>query len=156
MKEVMQLVWTGIWSWPGGSWSGIKRKKWRKWQKEVEKSSILISHEHAKNSHRRVNWNRTDFGCSSKGKKWKLISHDHAKISHSHAKCSKNAKLVLMHFPLRTIVRNCWSSCKITFFPDFFGEKASVRPLRWCQVSTWLWPINRNLIYSFEDFFTFF
>ena len=63
---------------------------------------------------------------------------------------------VLVHFPLRTIVRNCWSSCKITFFPDFFGEKASVRPLRWCQVSTWLWPINRNLIYSFEDFFTFF
>ena len=50
----------------------------------------------------------------------KLISHDHAKISHSHAKCSKKTKLVLMHSPLRTIVRTCWGSCETVFFfsPD--------------------------------------
>ena len=69
---------------------------------------------------------------------WKLISH-------SHAKCSRKAKLVLMHFPFRTIVRNC-------IFSRSLSEEASRRPLRWCQVSTWPWSINRNLIYSFEDF----
>ena len=84
-----------------------------------------------------------------KGKKWKLISHDHAKILHNHAKCSKKAKIVLMNFPLRTIMRNCWNSCKIAFFYRFLGEEAFERPFRWCQVSTWPWPINRNLIYSF-------
>ena len=31
----------------------------------------------------------------------------------------------------------------------FLGEEASEKPRRWCQVSTWSWPINRNLIYSF-------
>ena len=45
---------------------------------------------------------------------------------------------------LLELMRNC-------IFPYFFGEKASGRPLRWCQVSTWPWPINRNLIYSFWE-----
>ena len=81
---------------------------------------------------------------------WKLISHDHAKISHNHAKYSRKAKLVLMHFSLRTIVQNC------IFFPDFFVKKVFGRPLRWCQVSTWPWPINRNLIYSFKNFWCIF
>ena len=40
-------------------------------------------------------------------------------------------------------------------FSRFLGEEASRRPLRWCQVSTWPWPINRNLINSFKDFFIF-
>ena len=53
----------------------------------------------------------------------KLISHDHAKISHSHAKCSRKAKLVLMHFLLRTLTRNCWSSCEIASFPYFLMKK---------------------------------
>ena len=53
----------------------------------------------------------------------KLILHDHAKILHSHAKCSRKAKLVLMHFPLCTILQNFWSSCEIAFFPDFLVKK---------------------------------
>ena len=71
---------------------------------------------------------------------------------------------------IRTVLRNapgmrnwCWcifhfaQSCKIVrahaklYFSIFFGEEASKRPLRWCQVSTWPWPINRNLIYSFWE-----
>ena len=69
----------------------------------------------------------------------------------------------------RTVMRNaprrrkwCWwifhfaQSCEIVgahaklHFSRFLGEKASRRPLRWCQVSTWPWPINKNLIYSFR------
>ena len=84
-----------------------------------------------------------------KGKKWKLISHDHAKILHSHAKCSRKVKMVLINFPLRIIMRNC-------IFSRFLGEEASGRPLRWCQVSTWPWPINRNLIYSLKKTFRYF
>ena len=141
----MQSVWIGIWSWFGGSWSGIKRKKW---QKGVEKLCFSISHEHAENLHSHEKWNRKDFGCSSKRKSenWFRVN---VKISHNHAKCSKKAKIVLMNFPLRTIMRNCWNSCKIAFFYRFLGEEAFERPFRWCQVSTWPWPINRNLIYSF-------
>ena len=141
----MQSVWIGIWSWFGGSWSGIKMKKWEKLQKRVEKPCFSILHEHAKNSHNRVNWNRMDFGCNTPREKWKLISHDHVKILHSHAKRSKKTKMVLMDFPLRIIVRNC-------IFSRFLDEETSGRPLRWCQVPTWPWPINRNLIYSFKDF----
>ena len=69
----------------------------------------------------------------------KLISHDHVKISHSHAK-------------LLELVRKCWISLEMDILllnSIFLGEKAFRRPLRWCQVSTWPWPLNRNLIYSF-------
>ena len=37
-------------------------------------------------------------------------------------------------------------------FSRFLDEEASEKPLRWCQVSTWPWPINKNLIDSFKDF----
>ena len=47
-----------------------------------------------------------------KGEKWKLISH-------SHAKCSRKTKMVLMNFPLRTIMQNC------IFFLDFLVKKPS-------------------------------
>ena len=40
-------------------------------------------------------------------------------------------------------------------FSRFLDEEASERPLRWCQVSTWPWPINRNVIDSFKDFWYF-
>ena len=43
---------------------------------------------------------------------------------------------------LLELMRNC-------IFSKFLGEEAFEKPLRWCQVSTWLWFINRNLIYSF-------
>ena len=156
MMRKRQCTWTKLWSWIEGDGGWFKRKKWEKWQKEVGKSCFSISHEHAENSHNREKWNRMGFGCSTKRKKWKLISHDHAKFSHSHAKCSRKTKFVPMHFPFRTIMRNCWSSWEIVFFPDFLSEEASERPFRLCQVSTWPWPINKNLIYSFKDFFTFF
>ena len=62
-------------------------------------------------------------------------------------------KLLLLHFLVRTIKRNCWISCEMTILLlnfRFLREEASVRPLRWCQVSTWPWPINKNLIFSFR------
>ena len=55
-----------------------------------------------------------------------LISHDHA-------------KLILF-------VRNGWKSCEmLILLPNsrlLKGEN-SRRPLKWCQVSTWPWHINR-------------
>ena len=54
--------------------------------------------------------------ATTKWEKWKLISHNHAKRS-------KKTKMVLMDFPLRTIVRNCWSSCEIASFPYFLMKK---------------------------------
>ena len=44
---------------------------------------------------------------------------------------------------------------KLHFFSRFLGKEAFGRPLRLCQVPTWPWSINRNLIYSFEDFLHF-
>ena len=76
----------------------------------------------------------------------KLISHDLVKISHSHAK-------------LLELVRKCWISLEMDILllnSRFLGEKASRRPLRWCQVSTWPWPITRNFIFSFEETFRHF
>ena len=61
-------------------------------------------------------------------------------------------KLMLLYFLFCTIMRNCWTSCKMVILllnSRFLGEEASEKPRRWCQVSTWSWPINRNLIYSF-------
>ena len=141
----MQSVWIGIWSWIEGGRGGLKMKKWEKLQKGVEKTCFSISHDHAK-------WNRMGFGFSILREKWKSISHDHAKFSHSHAKRSKKTKIMLMDPPLRTIVRSCWGSCENVFSLYFLDEIDSRRPLRWCQVSTWPWPINRNLIDSFKDF----
>ena len=65
-------------------------------------------------------------------------------------------KLMLLYFLFCTIMRNCWTSCKMVILllnSRFLGEEASERPLRWCQVSTWPWPINDNLIFSFKELF---
>ena len=48
------------------------------------------------------------------------------------------------HAKLLRLVRKC-------IFPGFLDEEASGRPLRWCQVSSWPWPINRNVIDSFKE-----
>ena len=156
MKETMQSIWIGIWSWFGGSWSGIKRKKWEKLQRGFEKACFSISHDHAKFSHSHAKWNRRGVGCSILREKWKAISHDHEKFSHSHAKRFKKMKMKLMDFPLRTIMRDCWGLVRKCIFSRFLDEEASGRPLRWCQVSTWPWPINRNVIDSFKDFWYIF
>ena len=144
MKEAMQSVWIGIWSWFEGSWSGIKRKKWKKWQKRVEKLCFSISHEHAKNSHSRAKWTRKKFGYSSKGKlktdfAWPCEMLQEGEIGADAFSTSHNCVKLL------ELVQNC-------IFSRSLSEEASRRPLRWCQVSTWPWSINRNLIYSFEDF----
>ena len=58
-------------------------------------------------------------------------------------------------FLFHIIMRNCLSSCEMTILllnSRFLDEEASGRPLRWCQVSTWPWPINRNLIFSWKSF----
>ena len=41
-------------------------------------------------------------------------------------------------------------------FSIFLDEEVSERPLRWCQVSAWPWPINRKGIDSFKNFLIFF
>ena len=127
----MQSVCIGIWSWFGGSWSGIKRKKWKKWkkwQKELKNYVFLISHEHAENSHSRAKWTKREFGYSLKGKSENWFRMTMRKFR-SHAKCSRKTKMVLMNFPLRTIVRNCWSSCEITFFFSNFLVKKPPKDL---------------------------
>ena len=50
---------------------------------------------------------------------------------------------------LLRLVRKC-------IFSRFLNEEASGRPLRWCQVSSWPWPINRNMIDSFKKLFYIF
>ena len=107
------------------------------------------------------------------------VLHDCAKISHGHAKllftfplvcCNQNPffSFRMTMWKFRTGMQNapgmrnwCWcifhfaQSCEIVgacaklHFSRFLGEEVSEIPLGWCQVSTWTWPINRNLIYSF-------
>ena len=145
----MQSVWIGIWSLIEGGGDGLKMKKLEKLQGRVGKACFSISHSYAK-------WNRMGVGCSILREKWKEISHDHAKFSHSHVKRSRETKMKLMDFPLRTIMRNCWGLMRKCIFSKFLDEEASRRPLRWCQVSTWPWPINRNVIDSFRNFWYIF
>ena len=114
-----------------------------------------------------VMWNgpESNFGCSLKGNlkfdfAWPCenfsqscemlqegeIGVDAFSTSHNHAK-------------LLELVRNCWISCEMGILllnSIFLGEEASERPLRWCQVSTWPWLINRNLIYSVKKTFRYF
>ena len=144
MKEAMQSIWIGIWSWIEGGRGRLKMKKWEKLQRGVGKTCFSISHSHAK-------WIRVGLAGAHKGM-WKVITHDHAKFSHSHAKHSSKTKMQLMDFLPRIIMRNCWGSCENVFFSRFLDEEASGRPLKWCQVSFWPWPINRNMIDSFKNF----
>ena len=62
---------------------------------------------------------------------------------------AQSCEIVGAHAKLLELVRNC-------IFSKFLDEEASRRPFRWCQVSTWPWPINRHLIYSFMDFWYIF
>ena len=138
MKEVMQLVWTGLWSWLGGGWGGFKGKKLKK-----------ISHDHAK-------WTRRHFLLQIKGKSQSWFRMTMRKFRTVMQNAPKRWKLVLMHFWLRTNMGNCWSLCEMTMLllnSRFLGKEASRRPLRWGQVSNWPWPINRNLIFSWKEFF---
>ena len=125
-----------------------KERNGRNDKKELKKLCFSISHEHAKNLHSHMKWNKKDFGCSSKGK-------------------SENWFCMTMR-KFRTVMRNapgrrkwCWwifhfaQSCEICIFSRFLGEKASERPLRWCQVSTWPWPKIETWFTHFGDFYTF-
>ena len=123
-------------------------KKWEKLQRGVEKACFSISHSHVK-------WNRMGFGYSILREKWKSNfawpckifaqscetlqkdenNVDGSSTSHHHAK-------------LLGLVWKC-------IFSRFLDEEASERPLRWCQVSTRPWPINRNEIDSFKNFLIF-
>ena len=85
------------------------------------------------------------YGCSTKGNCEKVISH-------SHAKRSRRTKLKLLDSPLRTIMRDHLGLVRKCILSRFLDEEASGRPLKCCQVSFLLWPINRNGIYSFRDF----
>ena len=54
---------------------------------------------------------------------------------------------------------NWLSSCKMVVLllnSRFLNEEAFRRPLRWCQISTWHWPINRNLNISLRSFWILF
>ena len=98
MKEVMQLVWTWIWSWFGGGWSGIKRKK--KWQKGVEKPCFSISHEHAKNSHRRAKWTRRGFWLQLKrrSENWLRMTMQNFHTVMRNAPRRQNSCWCILHF----------------------------------------------------------
>ena len=116
--------------------------------KGVEKLCIFISRDHAK-------WTRRQFWLQLKGKSKSWFRMTMRKFHTIMRNAPRRQIWVLVHFPLRTIVRNCWSSCEIAFFSRFLGKEASERPLKWCQVFTWPWPINRNLIYLFWEKYTF-
>ena len=54
---------------------------------------------------------------------------------------------------------NWLSSCKMVVLllnSRFLNRQAFGRPLRWCQMSTWHWPINRNLNISLMSFWILF
>ena len=158
----MQLVWTEIWRWL--RW--IQKKE----MEEMTKRSWKIMYFHfawsCENFAQSCEMDQKAFLLQIKREISKLISHDLVKISHSHTKCSRKAKIGANAFltshnyaKLLDLMRNCWISCKMTILllnSKFLGEEASRRPLRWCQVSTWPWPINRNFIFSFEETFRHF
>ena len=128
-----QCTWIKIWSWIEGGWGGFKRKKWEKWQKGVEKLCFFISHSYAK-------WTIKQFWLQLKGKTKNWFRMTMQKFR-SHTKCFKNAKLVLMHFPFRTIVRNCWSLCEIAFFQISWWKSL--------QKTSWMMPsVHLNLTYK--------
>ena len=63
----MQLVWIGIWSWFGGDWSGFKRNKWKKWQKEVENYVFPFRMIMQNFCTVMRNGSKGNFSCNSKG-----------------------------------------------------------------------------------------
>ena len=86
-------------------------------------------------------------------------------ISHEHARWSKKPLLLLLlldwishdHLKLIVLVKNGRSSCEIMILMlnfRFVNLEGSKRPMRGCQVSTWPWPINRNLNFSCKSFLT--
>ena len=140
MMGKRQCTWTKLWSLIEGGWGGFKRKKWEKWQKGVE---IYVFPFRMNMGKIRIVLRNGPKGnlTATQRENWKLISHDHAKISHNHVKCSRKAKLVLMHFPLRTIVWNCWSLCEITFF--------QISWWRSLWKTSWMMPsVHLNLTYK--------
>ena len=148
------MVWTKLWSWIEGGGGGLKMKKWEKLQRGVEKTCFSISHDHAKIWHSYVKWNRVGLATTHKGN----VKSDFAWPCEIFAQScetlqqDKNAAdgfpISHHHAKLLRLVRKC-------IFSRFLDEEASERPLRWCQVSTWPWPINRNVIDSFKDFWYF-
>ena len=118
----MQLVWTRIWSWFGGGWSGIKKKKWKKWQKRVEKLCFSISHEHAKNSHSRAKWTRKLFWLQLKGKtkNWFRMTMRKFRTIMWNALRRRNCCWYVFHFA---------QSCEIAYFLDFLMKKPPEDPL---------------------------
>ena len=148
MKEAMQSIWIGIWSLIEGGGDGLKMKKWEKLQGRVGKACFSISHDHAK-------WNRIDLVVADKGnvksgfawpceifaQSWEKLQQDENNADRS-STSHHRAKLL-------GLTRKC-------IFSIFLDEEVSERPLRWCQVSTWPWPINRKGIDSFKNFLIFF
>ena len=96
----MQLVWIGMWSWFEGGWGGFKRKKWDKWQKEVEKLCISILHDHAKILHNHVKWTIRHFCYKSNIS----ILHDHAKFC-----------ITMRNGPESEIVLQTKENCQVDF-----------------------------------------
>ena len=59
-------------------------------------------------------------------------------------------------FLFRTTMRNWLSSCEMVILllnSSLLDEEVSRRQLRWCQVSTWPWILNNNLIFSWKSCF---
>ena len=88
----------------------------------------------------------------------KLISHDHDKISDTHAKWSRKCfnMLQLLTLEFLTIVRNVNILCEMLNFQISLNLEGFRSPMRGCQVSTWPWPINRNLNFSCNELLEYF
>ena len=119
----MQSVWIGIWSWFGGSWSGIKRKKWEKLQRGVERTCFSISHDHAKISHSHTKWNRKVVAAAPRDivTKWFRMTMRNFRTVMRNAPEERNWSLWILHFaPSCEIARG---SCENAFSPDSLMKK---------------------------------
>ena len=156
MKKAMQSVWIGNWSWFGGSWSGIKRKKMKKWQKKKELKNYVFPFRMNIQKIRTIVRNETEriLATAQRGK----VKTDFAWLCENFTRSCEMLQegengvdaFSTSHncVKLLELVRNC-------IFSRFLGEEASEKPLRWCQVSTWPWPKIETWFTHFGDFYTF-
>ena len=119
MMRKKQCTWTKLWSWFGGDWGGLKRKKWKKWQKRVEKLCISILHDHSKILHSHAKWTRRHFCCKSKGNlkvdfAWPCENFAQSCEMLQESEIGANAFFTSHnHAKLLELMWNCCSSCEI-------------------------------------------
>ena len=108
--------------------------RWWRWIKNEEMREI------AKRSRKSMFFNFASWPCEIFAQSCKTLKEDENNADGS-STLHHRAKLL-------GLVRKC-------IFSRFFDEEAFRRPLRWCKVCTWPWPINRNGNDSFKNFLIF-